>query len=734
MGICSSQEKLRVKYIPGYEENVYGVDSLSKRRGFKFRQWGVTLEMVDEFINECGGREKLDGLSTREVNKLYMKPLTNLKHKSGMRGASYCSWKYQQRHSGVTDADAFVCHAWDGDFLDFIDSLKFHVGEEDYSKTRLWIDLFCNNQHRDSNKHVKQHKAGYFTETLKKSMDTFERFIVFFDDWTDPKVFHRAWPLVELHYGIEAGLSLEVVLPRRDIKSFRDAIGEEDPTKIPHNMFRMLGKIDIRTALCRHKLHHKLILRAITKEGNRNNLTPVVSANEQLMRFFKNWVIREASYCILDAKHDANPLAEVRAKESLANIFRFDGRPDVASEVYHDSVRFHLESDPEALCAETIQAMYLLANSHSLARDSVKAAKWYERALIKQLAPLSAVHNDYNFASPEDMVFIRKVLAHPDTLRTVKNLCGELYCCGEMDRLDGWLDDIYDYYKKFLGTTFSVLHENGMVVEGVRREMLRYRGGKKLRALRPDLDVDHNIGTLLEENWLPGKIQKVHIDTNHPLVAMVGNMIGYISYLDEDYDIAEVYIKDALVMRQRYLGVESSETLILMRAHAKAQERLGHKKSANKYYERHYKAEEKRFKSRVPSVVGKLQLHEAAYLWGDFLSRNGQSDEANSKFDLQKIAIDAAEILGWNHPDAMKLRDLTIRVLENSHLDEKYLKASVFATRYAKLRYKHRDKKLLLLSSVAEGVHKDDMIRGSTKVFSSSRHMRPPADPVAAAA
>jgi tetratricopeptide (TPR) repeat protein len=713
-----------VKYIPGYEENVYGVDSLRKKGSFRFRQWGVTLEMIDEFIRECGGREKLVGLSTREVNRQYMKPLTSLKHKTGTKGASYCSWKYQHRHSGVSDADAFVCHAWDGGFLDFIDALKFHIGEAEYSKTRLWIDIFCNNQHRDSGEHVKQHKSTYLTETLKKSMEIFERFLVFFDNWTDPLVFHRAWSLVELHYGIESGLSLEMVLPRGDIRSFRDAISEEDPTKIPHNMFRMLGKIDIRKAACRHKLQHKLILGAISNEGSRNNLTPVVSANEGIRKFFKNWVIREASYCILDAKHDADPLAEVRAKESLANIFRFDGRPDVASEVYRDSVRFHMESDPECLTAETIHAMFLLANSYSLARDSAKAAKWYEKALTKQLAPLSAVHNDYNLASPEDMVFIRKVLSHPDTLHMVKYLCGELYCCGEMDRLWNWLETVYDQYKVFLGTSFSVQHENGMVVEGVRREYLRYRGGTKLRALRADLEVDHNIGTLVEENWLPARIQTVDIDTNEPHVAMVGNIMGYIYYLDGKYEDADTFIKDALVMRQRYLGVESSETLILMRAHAKAQERLQHKKSANKYYERQYKAELQRYKLRPPSVVGKLILHEATYLWADFLCRSGDPDAANERFDLQKMSFDAAEILGWHHPDAMKLRDLTMRVLETSQLEEKYLKASMFRANYDQLRYKHRDKKLLLVSSEGEGVAADDMIRGSTKV-SSAHHDAP---------
>ena len=77
----------------------------------------------------------------------------------------------------------------------------------------------------------------------------------------------------------------------------------------------------------------------------------------------------------------------------------------------------------------------------------------------------------------------------------------------------------------------------------------------------------------------------------------------------------------------------------------------------------------------------------------------------------------------------MKLRDLTMRVLETSQLEEKYLKASMFRANYDQLRYKHRDKKLLLVSSEGEGVAADDMIRGSTKV-SSAHHDAP----VAAAA
>lgn len=724
MGICSSQEKYKIKYIPGYGEETYGAENVRgiyKRRTFKFRQWGITLKMVDEFVAECGGRSKLEGLTTREVNRLFVKPLTSNKHKSGEKGASYCSWKRSELHPGISDADCYVCHAWDVYFLEFIDSLKFHIGEDEYAKTRLWIDLFCINQHRDTKDHVKQHRWHYLSETLKKSIESFDRFIVFFEDWSDPVVFQRSWSLIELYYGIECGLSLEVVLPRGDIKPFREAIIETDPTKIPYNMFRMLGKIDVRSAKCRYQYQHKLIIRAILSEESRTNLTPVMNMNEVLMKFFKNWVIREASYCILDAKYNADPLAEVRAKESLANIFRYDGRPDVASEVYIDAVRYHHQSDPEALNAETIHSMYLLANSYSLARQSAKAAKWYERALQRQLAPLTAVHNDHNFASPEDMVFIRKVLAHPDTLRTVKNLCGELYCCGEMDRLWACLDDVYDKYKMFLGTSFTVTHTDGTEVGGILRERLRYRGGRHLKPLRVGMEIDHNIGRPDEETWLPARIKSIDTDTNHPHVAIVGNIMGYIFYLEGEYDDAEMFIKDSLVMRQRYLGSESSETLITMRMHAKSQENLGNTRSADKYFERQFRAEMKRYRMNPPSVVARLQLHEAAYLYADFLSRNAGADAALAKFDLARYTFDAVEMLGYNHPDARKLHDLYLRLLERSSTKQKYLRALEFSAEYDKLRYKHRDKKLLLLADKLGPTTmtmnaRNSIVKGSMKV------------------
>jgi tetratricopeptide (TPR) repeat protein len=685
------------------------------------------MALVDEFIADCGGSEKLEGLSTRQVCRRFLKPMTKDKHKERNRGASYVSWKRREMRDGVADAEIFVCHAWDADFMTMIRALKFHIGEEQLPRVSLWIDVFCNNQHKDHGPHVKKHKTVFLTDTLKKTIGGFDRFIVMFDDWHEPTVFKRAWSLLELYYAIEADLPLEIVLPQGDIKAFRRAIAEDDPTTIPYSYFRMLSRVDIRSAKSHHPLQHKLIVRALKKEGSRENLTPILNLNDCVLNFFKNWIIREASYCIVDAKQALDEKAEIHAKESLANIFRFDCRPEVATEIYRDSLRWRLESDPDACRADTVRAMYMLANSYSLSRDSETAAKWYERTLIKTLAPLQAVNSDYNLATPDDMFFIRKVLSHPDTIMTIKNLCGELYVCGQKMKMFAYIDEIYDKYRMFLGTSFDVQYPDGVVAGKVAREYirLRHRSGPVTRKVKPlhiGVEVDHNVGGLEEgkEEWKHGVISSVIVDTHHPLVAMIGNVLGYLCYLDGDYREAEVFVKDALTMRQKYLGDDSAETLVMMRLHAAAQEKIGNLETADKYYEKHFKVVVGRYQSQdQPSVVAKLQLHEAAFLHADFLARNGGSTSALQKYDLKRYAFDAAELLGWLHPDAMKLKDLYVKILRNSTVRDKYLKADEFSIQYMKLRFRHRGVKLVLVADKfggMDGIEGEDLLTGSTKV------------------
>ena len=126
-------------------------------------------------------------------------------------------------------------------------------------------------------------------------------------------MFSRAWPLLEMYYAIEQNRSLEIVLKVEDISHFRQAIAEESPMTIPYTYFRMLGQVDFRAAKTTHVFQHKLILKALKEETSKDNMLPLLRANQVIMTFFKNWVIRESTFTIMDAQGAGDPVAETKA-------------------------------------------------------------------------------------------------------------------------------------------------------------------------------------------------------------------------------------------------------------------------------------------------------------------------------------------------------------------------------------------------------------------------------------
>lgn len=65
--------------FPGYDSN-----------GDPFNESGVQLSVLLEFVNSCGGRAKLQGMTTTEVCDTFLKPMTALSRRS------YCDFLLSQ--------------------------------------------------------------------------------------------------------------------------------------------------------------------------------------------------------------------------------------------------------------------------------------------------------------------------------------------------------------------------------------------------------------------------------------------------------------------------------------------------------------------------------------------------------------------------------------------------------------------------------------------------------------
>jgi len=109
-------------------------DENVKKEIWKYLKHGIKLSFIDSFINACGGRSKLVGLSTDDVNERHVKPMTR------KMKVSYCEFLKKEYFDSVGEAQVFISHAWRCDFLNVIDTLQHHF--RDNPDIIIWFDLF----------------------------------------------------------------------------------------------------------------------------------------------------------------------------------------------------------------------------------------------------------------------------------------------------------------------------------------------------------------------------------------------------------------------------------------------------------------------------------------------------------------------------------------------------------------------------------------------------------------
>jgi len=69
-----------------------------------FPKDGIRLSSLYEFYDICGGKDKLIGLTTTDVNEMYQKPLT------ASSGLSYCEYLKSKNSVNVGQAVVFISH------------------------------------------------------------------------------------------------------------------------------------------------------------------------------------------------------------------------------------------------------------------------------------------------------------------------------------------------------------------------------------------------------------------------------------------------------------------------------------------------------------------------------------------------------------------------------------------------------------------------------------------------
>ena len=224
-----------------------------------FPQEGISITAVNKFIELCGGKSLLQGMTTTEVNNEALMPLT-FAYKT-----SYCGLLDRQKaeqheiynknltmdmistceekESKENKPCAFISHAWKYQFLDVMDAIKDHFNCDnemtdlslpsdsvDESQVIIWLDLFTNNQHLapDLDFH-------WWSTTFKTAIQNIGRTVMVLSPWENPVPFTRAWCLFEIFCTVDTNTIFEVAMCKAqkealvraasdDLRNFRNMI------------------------------------------------------------------------------------------------------------------------------------------------------------------------------------------------------------------------------------------------------------------------------------------------------------------------------------------------------------------------------------------------------------------------------------------------------------------------------------------------------------------------------
>ena len=168
-----------------------------------FPKHGVRFPAFTEFIQRCGGRDALVGLTTTDVCERFIKPFTLAS------ASSYCDLLKAGNDPHVLDtADVFISHAWKYAFLHVVAAVEAHFNHT--PDMVIWFDLFSNNQHQ----------AGglpfvWWQTTFRSAIEDFKHTVLVLAPWNDPVVFTRAWCLFEIFTSVDTQSRFEVA-PRQN--------------------------------------------------------------------------------------------------------------------------------------------------------------------------------------------------------------------------------------------------------------------------------------------------------------------------------------------------------------------------------------------------------------------------------------------------------------------------------------------------------------------------------------
>jgi tetratricopeptide (TPR) repeat protein len=477
-----------------------------------FRQLGVRVRFLEEFINACtGGREGIADFTTTAICERIVKPFTE------PYKLSFCDLLHQSGHPGIGQATVFISHAWKYKFVDVVDALQRKFA--DALDTVVWFDVFSVNQHTTS-----QRDFGWWSGTFQERIRQFGHTVMVLSPWQDPVPLTRAWCLWELYCTVVTGCKFEVAFSEREEAAFVESVDY-------NSLNSMKSKIDVERSECWLEQDRERIFAAIKEKttfshvdttvfkGLCDGLTRYLADMNSKMPGNADWLFKEASlleYCgeLSRAEEVYNQCLTIRREalgpkhestmlnmSNLAGVLKNQGKYEEAKALYSDCLVIQWEvlgpRHPDTLTILNNLALVLIEQS-----EYAEAEKIYEECLdiakealgLQHPGTLMTMSNlalvlDYQGKYEEAKAMYSECLQiqmdvlgsrHPDTLTTMNNLASVLRDAGNYEEGKAMYSECLAISLEVLGPRHpdTLTTQNGLAL--LYQKQSRYAEAKKL--------------------------------------------------------------------------------------------------------------------------------------------------------------------------------------------------------------------------------------------------------------
>ncbi|CAB9507603.1 Kinesin light chain [Seminavis robusta] len=244
---------------------------------------GLRLSYLEEFIEACGGKSELEGLTTTDVCNKFVKPWTE------DTKTSFCEYLELQNHPAVGKANVFISHAWQCQFLDVMDAIVTHMKERSSKENKdpiIWFCLFCNNQHK-----LDVLDFEWFHKTFQTAVAKIGHTVMVMSPWNDPLPFTRAWCIWEVYSTAAQGCTFEIAMSEQDRLQFVNDVANDTEGA----MKKMLATVRAEKSQCYKTEDREKIFQVIEKTIG------FAKINAMVFEQYRSWAIRVSTETMLQS-------------------------------------------------------------------------------------------------------------------------------------------------------------------------------------------------------------------------------------------------------------------------------------------------------------------------------------------------------------------------------------------------------------------------------------------------